>query len=1320
VYPAHELPPPQHTARALLRYTSAGIVAALLVLLAGRMYERVRLGAADAAALATIAAEVRDVVDRIAAELRAAAEQAAVDPALLTRASSDPEVARRLFDVARAALPHTGERSALTLYAATGAPLAWSGRPSDLPPDRLQGPRALFVAPGPMGPRLVFVDPRMDAGQPARRAGLTAVEQVLGPDAPSGRGDVAELPTGLVPVALRAPYEGAGEAATPYGFLVSGPDGRPLLEAEVAPAALRALRARVRGATVDAMLAVLAFTALVLIVPLADARERTRSRSAFAAHTLSMALLIVGARAILAAAVPESWTWSSPASELAGWRALLFRSPADLLFTALAAGGLVVVAGTTIERRRVASRLRAATVMGARAGIAFAAAHLAVGIGLAALIGAYYDLLGAIMAASTLSPLQFSLHPLDRERLVFVIALLVLHAAAFWAAVVLLRLASTWWRVGRGQSGLRLLMALCWALPVAGLSLRWLADQSITSVWPLVSVGLAAAATTSVLRWANPRYRHASQALRLIVLFAALALPSIIFYPSMVMLAEAGVERTVLSQLAPQALAHRSELQVQLRRSLAQIDRVPDLHELASGAPPSASEAPPTDRAFLLWRQTDLARLRLTSSIELYGPGGQLTSRFALNLPAEAAATQQWTETSCRWDVFGEPLAGTEDRVLLHAGRGICPEPGGTPLGAIVVHVMLDYATLPFLAGAGAYGDLFQAGMSPADAHGRGIEFAMYGWGRTPIFSTEGLAWPITSDLLERIYSGGRRPLWQDITRGDSRFRVLFVNDRSGIYAIGYPAPRSVEHLIAVAEIVTLAGVAYLGLLALASAIANAGGHRAATGRALLREIRRSFYRKLFLAFVAAALVPVLALALLTRTYVASELRDGIESAAARTASVARRVVENVASEQRRDSTAFPVLSDEMMVWVSRVIDEDVNVYAGPRLVATSQRDLFASGRLPTRTPAEVFRAIVLERQAGYVGAERIGEAPAYMLAATPIRDGDARTVLTVPLALRQQEIEREIDNLDRRMLLATVLFILIAAGLGYSMAERIADPVNRLTRATGRIARGDLDARIVTSSADEFRRLVDAFNGMAADLQRQRAELERTNRLAAWADMARQVAHDIKNPLTPIQLSAEHLRRVHDDRQRPLSPVLESCVDTILSQVRLLRQISSEFSSFASAPVATLVPTSLNGVVEETLQPYRTTPGHGVDLHVELAPDLPSLPLDRLLLGRALVNIVENALHAMPGGGTLTVRTEAGPPGVRIVVSDTGVGMDENARQRLFEPYFSTRAAGTGLGLTIAKRNVELNRGTIDVESTPGRGTTVRLLFPIEGHDIP
>ena len=322
--------------------------------------------------------------------------------------------------------------------------------------------------------------------------------------------------------------------------------------------------------------------------------------------------------------------------------------------------------------------------------------------------------------------------------------------------------------------------------------------------------------------------------------------------------------------------------------------------------------------------------------------------------------------------------------------------------------------------------------------------------------------------------------------------------------------------------------------------------------------------------------------------------------------------------------------------------------------------------------------------------------------------------MLTVPLALRQQEIEREIESLDRRMLLATVCFILVAAALGYYMAERIADPGSRLTRATRRIARGDLEARILTTSADEFRRLVEAFNSMAADLLRQRAELERTNRLAAWADMARQVAHDIKNPLTPVQLSAEHLRRVHEDRGRPLSPVLEGCVDTILSQVRLLRQISSEFSSFASAPVAALAPASLNDIVREVARPYQTSLGRSIDLRLELDGGLPELRLDRVLVGRALVNIVENALHAMPGGGALTIATVRSGDAVHLRVSDTGVGMDEAAQSRLFEPYFSTRAAGTGLGLTIAKRNVELNRGTIQVASARGRGTTVTLSFPV------
>jgi len=131
-------------------------------------------------------------------------------------------------------------------------------------------------------------------------------------------------------------------------------------------------------------------------------------------------------------------------------------------------------------------------------------------------------------------------------------------------------------------------------------------------------------------------------------------------------------------------------------------------------------------------------------------------------------------------------------------------------------------------------------------------------------------------------------------------------------------------------------------------------------------------------------------------------------------------------------------------------------------------------------------------------------------------------------------------------------------------------------------------------------------------------------------------------------------------------------------------------------------------------VDPYRAAHPGGVKIETTLAAGLPPVLVDRTLLARALVNVVENALHAMPSGGRLALATRVMDHVVAIDVADTGVGMDEEARARLFEPYFSTRAAGTGLGLTIAKRNVELNNGTIEVESAPGAGTTVRLRFPV------
>src|SRR4029079_4764086 len=179
---------------------------------------------------------------------------------------------------------------------------------------------------------------------------------------------------------------------------------------------------------------------------------------------------------------------------------------------------------------------------------------------------------------------------------------------------------------------------------------------------------------------------------------------------------------------------------------------------------------------------------------------------------------------------------------------------------------------------------------------------------------------------------------------------------------------------------------------------------RPQTGRALLREIRASFYRKLFLAFVLASIVPVLTLAVRRRHYFAGLLLADIRDEATRTAAVAQRVVEESDALVRRGTQGAVPFGDDVMVWISQLISQDVNVFFDAELYATSERDLFASGVLPTRTPDGVYRAIVLQRLPNVVAEDRIGDVP-YMLAAAPVRVANVNGVLTVPLAFRQHEV---------------------------------------------------------------------------------------------------------------------------------------------------------------------------------------------------------------------------------------------------------------------------------------------------------------------------
>jgi signal transduction histidine kinase len=1280
---------PPAVPRDVRRLAAIGAALAALAVAAGIAIEAARFGRTDAAAFARVEAEVRRDVEAMSSELRALAAAVAADAGRISRAArGDEPSAADLFAAIEAAHTRHDERVALTVYGGGPSPaaVAWSDGPAeDLPADRVSGPEALFAADGTLGLRLVYLTPVHDAE--GVRVGAVAAERILVPSLGVARhapGRVLE--TSLAPVRLLTRYEGAGESSGPMTFVLHARTGEVLLQGHVEQEALAEGRARFRRGVWAIAGVLLALGLATLVGPILDARQHAwRVRHALQLTVIAL-LVIAAARWIVRIAVP--WFWKPGPG-----------------FDVLATGAMLLVmaaiAAPLIGQMPIALRRRPR--FGAPALFApFLASALAT-----MAITQYADVLARLSSKPAIDLLDFSLYPLVPGRLFLMSGLLLLAAATIWGAVLVL-LASDHVRRRSRYGWSRSLMVAAWLVPP--IALRWTEPRA------QVAAALMAAAAAALLAGRARRYyAHASHAMRLLTIWLLLILPALALYPLAVYYANRATRDAIEREYAPRTSGHTGELQDQLSTSLDRIDTLTTLPELVAG---SAGQGP--QAAFFVWDSTPLGDNRLTSAVELYRPDGSLASRFALNLPEVDAVSQRNISASCRWEVFGEVNRfGSEERRMLHAERALCDE-SDTPRGTIVVHVMPDYRALPFIAAANPYLEVLRGTESARRPGIENLQVAIYGWGLLPLFTSGSWAWQIAPETFDRLYRS-REPFWTSIPGNNSDWHVYLRNDRAGIYAIGYPRLTVFDFFVHGAEIVTLAGLAWVLILAGAAIFLPLARRRMNVGRVLLGEIRTSFYRKLLLAFVAAATVPVIVLALVLRAYTAGLLRQDVEEEASRTVAVAQRSIENYAAAQPRAvspaataTTCGPdaLINDDLMVQLSQILSQDINLFEGPCLLATSARDLFASGLLPTRTPAQVYRKIALERRTSFVGEERIGAFP-YLLAATPARTSGRDVILSVPLLTRRTEIEREIAELERGIHLAAVLFILLGSALGLYMAERIADPVRRLTRATRRIASGDFDARIAIRTADELRRLVDDFNRMAEELETQRDELKRSQRLAAWAEMARQVAHEIKNPLTPIQLSAEHLRRVHADRGEPMSPVLQQCVDSILTQVTLLRQISSEFSAFASSPTVRPSEFDPGELVGEIVAPYRAGLPARMEMRLDIEPNLPKVRADRTLLSRALTNLIENGLHAMPDGGRLSISVSRDEAGLVMRVDDTGVGMDREALDRAFEPYFSTKATGTGLGLPIARRNVELNGGTIAIDSARGRGTSVTVRMP-------
>jgi signal transduction histidine kinase len=357
----------------------------------------------------------------------------------------------------------------------------------------------------------------------------------------------------------------------------------------------------------------------------------------------------------------------------------------------------------------------------------------------------------------------------------------------------------------------------------------------------------------------------------------------------------------------------------------------------------------------------------------------------------------------------------------------------------------------------------------------------------------------------------------------------------------------------------------------------------------------------------------------------------------------------------------------------------------------------------------------------GVLGDESPVGHPVTSTLTVPIVVGDRRVGYVVITRILDDFSELSQTALASRVA-ATLAVFALGMLLSLVLASAVSRPVQALTDAARRVAAGDLSARVRASGSDELGALARTFNQMVERLAESRVLEERlrvAERSTAMGRFASALAHEIRNPLNSISLTIDHVRTRLGPEDEARRGEFQSLMTTLKSEVARLNRLVGDFLSSGQPARLDPRPCDVGAVVRETaaLVQHKAR-DQAVEVEVDAPPGLPVTVADPELLKTCVLNLVLNAFEAMPRGGrlSLAVRLEGlpGAPAIAVLVSDTGVGMSPEAAAIAFEPYFSTKEAGVGLGLVLVSRIVEGHGGSVALDSVPGQGTRVRLLLPV------
>lgn len=434
--------------------------------------------------------------------------------------------------------------------------------------------------------------------------------------------------------------------------------------------------------------------------------------------------------------------------------------------------------------------------------------------------------------------------------------------------------------------------------------------------------------------------------------------------------------------------------------------------------------------------------------------------------------------------------------------------------------------------------------------------------------------------------------------------------------------------------------------------------------------------------------------------------------------------LESLTQSTQNNFTTTPSASDNLSFRLDSLVNPlnvDASFYKNRTLTTSTTPQIYQQHLLPNTIPFPVYRDLYEEQLRE--GLTKVSLASQDLLIGfRTVLSAENKPVaaIAIPTFLQSPKYDQQLlETTSYLIMLYLVIFGLFIGGTAL-VSRRLTRPLIYIQRGLNKISEGDLDTKIPVKSNDEIGSLAEAYNEMVSRLKELQEELAAAERESAWKEMAQQVAHEIKNPLTPMKLNIQHLERqlaAEDADVNELKPRIKEITRNIISQIQSLNNIASDFSKFSQPVNQEFESVSLNSLIKSVGDLYR---------HDEDTSIITELPSHNLIvdgvndeLRRVIINMVKNAFEAMPEGGEIKIRCYTQRQSAFIEIEDDGEGISEEDKSKIFVPNFSTKSSGTGLGLAICKKIVEVHKGSISFASIEGKGTTFIIKLPLKKQEV-